>query len=209
MKRAPSIFTANTRWFDPDHTCLFTLMTKPTKPKQPSKQTPTDTHWELKTIQHHRYIIALDKYFGFQEMTGPVQESEQGGTYDFDFMVWPSWHHVKMFTKLDKPEIAKFSGYPKPERNTFILDCDQMASAVTGKLEKGVPRCILSPEVFEAAKTLNAYLFYDRRIWSSHMATNVWEPLPSIEDRILAERDWNLTRPAPVTIHSIKPKPTV
>ena len=79
-------------------------------------------------------------------------------------------------------------------------DVDQCPRALA-HIESGrLTRCTLTPYPFRAAHALNAYIYFQRRIWTSHMGMNVWEPLLPIEDRILHARDWELTQPTPVTV---------
>jgi hypothetical protein len=178
------------------HTKPKTVM----KPKSQPKTTPSSGEAFLNEINKNRYVIALEKYLGFDEVTQGPHEGAVGGPYDFDFMVWPSWHYVKVFTALDDPEVQKYAEYPKPHKIISIIDVDACPDALA-HIEKGrITRCTLTPDAFRAAQSLKAYIYFQRRIWTSHMGMNLWEPLLPLEDRILHARDWELTQPAPATV---------
>lgn len=159
-------------------------------------------------VRRSLYQIALAKHCGIHKVTPSVQlRGINGGPFDFDFAILPQYDYVKVFNVLDAAELAHYARHPNPGKVTYLLDGEQMSSLVTSKLENGITSCVLAPKAFDVAKKFKAYLYYDARIWSSHLDTNVWEALPSIEQRILTERDWNLTKPSPVPLHSIKAQP--
>ena len=177
--------------------------TKPTTSKKPKTKRNTGISGNtapLNEIRDKRYIIALDRYLGFEEVTGSINKGISTTGYEFDFMVWPKWNFVKIFANLDTGEVEKYAQHPEAHQITFIIDVDQYPRALA-KLEKGrIIRCTLTPDAFRAAQALNAYIYFQRRIWTSHMGMNLWEPLLPMEDRILRARDWELTQPAPATV---------
>jgi len=159
------------------------------------KQHPPSGEAHLNLINNNRYIIALDKYLGFYEVTDNVEAS----LYHFDFMVWPDWNFVKIFTALDDAEVQKYAKHPAPEKITFIIDVDKCTDALAHVVKGRLTRLTLTPDGLRAAQALNAYVYFQRRIWTSHMGVNLWEPLLPMEERILHARDWELNQPTPAT----------
>lgn len=169
--------------------------------KPQPKTTPSSGDVHLNVINNNRYILALDKYLGFEEVTGSIDKGiTTSGYYEFDFMVWPKWNFVKIFTVLDDAEVQKYAQHPEASQITFIIDVDKCPDALA-HIEKGrLTRCTFTPDAFRAAQALKAYVYFQRRIWTSHMGINLWEPLLPMEHRILHARDWELIQPAPASV---------
>jgi hypothetical protein len=123
------------------------------------------------------YIIAMDRYLGMRDFAHPIL----GTPDEFDFYEVVSGVYVKVFTKICEAEIRKYSNLRAKHDIVFILDGEQIGG-MTQSEKNGTTCYSLDAPSFEAAKTLNAYLYADRKLWTSHLLTNIWKPLPALDD---------------------------
>ena len=154
-------------------------MKKNTAPKQHVTATkPKQLNDIMLKIQTDGYLIAMDKYLGIRDFVHPVTAFlDECGPVKYDFNGVDSSFHGKEFSKIEAREIQKYAKLGEKDGIIFILD-GELIGGMPPSIKNGHPCYSLNAASFEAAITLNAYLYADRKLWTSHLLTNIWAPLP-------------------------------
>lgn len=80
-------------------------------------------------VMNGRYGCILLKYFGIQDIDGPISMNWKGQRYSFDFRVPPSGRLIKIFTEVDRQSMMRYAKFSEKHDVLMIIDTARLPEA--------------------------------------------------------------------------------